>query len=432
MSAFNAEAGLLGAVLLDAPTYWHVADLVTAQDFTRAEYAELWDAVASLARRNVAVDAITLGEQIPELAGLAVEVVNATPGTANVRNYAEIVAADALCRRVRSAGRLIQALPAWDALGEAQKILQGCAGPSRGNVKHVRDFMRESVARMQTRVDATSELSGIPFGLPKLDWATCGAQAGDMIILAARPSVGKTAVALQFALHAVQHGHPALFISLEMAGVQLTDRALAHLSGIDSNLIRQPKRMQDHEWPQVTDAGQRLGSLPLRIDDSSAPTIEQLCARIRQCHACEPVELVVIDYLSYITPPRANSTNDGIQIITRQLKALAKTLRIPILLLCQLNRDLHGRPTLANLRDSGAIEQDADVVLFLHRPDDSKRERLELLIAKQRNGPLADIQLYADLQCQRFSQMEWEADPAPARGFRSRVDVRKLRGGDES
>ncbi len=276
---------------------------------------------------------------------------------------------------------------------------------------------------MQSRLDAESVIVGVSTGLVDLDELTAGWQRGDLIILAARPSVGKTAFALQTALHAAQAAHSVLFASLEMSGSQLTDRALSHLGRVSSVGIREPKRLCEEEWQRVHRAGTVLADLPLLIDESSALTVEALCARVRQCDAQKRLGLVCIDYLSQITPPKAQSTNDGIQIITRQLKALAKQLTVPIILLCQLNRDAIGRPGLRNLRDSGAIEQDADVVIFLHRPNDSDREHVELLVEKQRNGPTGALKLHAAMEKMRFDASDWSdlpapAVPAPRRGMR--------------
>ena len=410
----DPEGAVLGAVLLDGAAFWRVSDLIDADDFTRPEHRALWGVLADLSRQNVPIDTLTIGEYAPQLLGLAADLVATTPSAANVCAYADLVADAATLRRVRNAGQRIAKLDGTQALGEAQSILQACAPRQLGTIKHAREFLRESQARMQTRVEAASELIGVPSGIPKLDAATGGWERGDLVILAARPSVGKTAVSLQWALHAAAPDSAVLYISLEMAGSHLADRALAHLSGVHHDYVRRPKLMPDADWPLIADAASKLAKMPLRIDDCSAPTVDQLCARIRQAHAAQPLTLVVIDYLSQITPPKANSTNDAIQIITRQIKALAKQLRVPIILLCQLNRDIGGRPKLANLRDSGAIEQDADIVIFMHRPDDAKRERLELLIAKNRNGPLDEIQLYANLRCQRFAETTWEHDPLPS------------------
>ncbi|MDE2471061.1 MAG: AAA family ATPase, partial [Bradyrhizobium sp.] len=232
MTRLDAESAVLGAILLDPAAYWRVADLLTAADFTRDVYRSLWTALGSLARSNTPIDAITVGERAPEIATLALELVRDTPSSANAKAYAEIVAKDATTRRVRNAGERIAKLGGDDVLGEAQKLLGSCAPQTLTAIKPARDFMRESVARMQSRLEAEDVLSGIPTGLSELDERTAGWQRGDLVILAARPSVGKTALAMQWAIHAAKAGHPALFMSLEMSGSQLTDRALSHLGRV--------------------------------------------------------------------------------------------------------------------------------------------------------------------------------------------------------
>ena len=418
MPRFDAESAVLGAILLDPAAYWRVADLLTAADFRGRIAASLWTTLGNLARAGRVIDGVTLGDEMPEVRQLAAELMESTPSAANARAYAEIVARDATARRVRDAGARIAKLAGDDVLGEAQKLLGTCAPQTLTAIKPARDFMRESVARMQSRLEAESVLSGVSTGLADLDELTAGWQRGDLIILAARPSVGKTAIALQCALHAAKASHPVLFMSLEMSGSQLTDRALSHLGRVSSVGIREPKRLCEEEWQRVHRAGTVLSDLPLLIDESSSLTVEAVCARVRQCNAQQRLGLVIIDYLSQITPPKANSTNDGIQLITRQIKALAKDLTVPIMLLCQLNRTHEGRPKLASLRDSGAIEQDADVVIFLHRPDESSRTRIELLLEKQRNGPTGEVKLSAAMEYMRFEAADWPDAPITKRGMR--------------
>jgi replicative DNA helicase len=204
-----------------------------------------------------------------------------------------------------------------------------------------------------------------------------------------------------------------------MTGSQLADRALSNLGRVSSVSIRAPKRLDDAEWMRVNSAGAKLNDLPLLIDESSSLTVDALCARVRQCDASKRLGLVVIDYLTQITPPRAESITEGIQTITRQLKALAKEIQVPIMLLSQLNRDGENRPTLSSLRSSGAIEQDADVVALLHRPNSSEREKIEFILAKQRNGPCGELYFHADMDAMRFLPGEKPSTPELASaGFR--------------
>lgn len=403
MSRIDAESSVIGACLVDQQGYWKVADLLSADDFSTDIYRALWIAIAELRKAGKDADFVTVGEKNPELASDALRLANHAAGSAQVRGYAEWVLQAATERRVRLAGHRIAKLAGDDVLGEAQRILGTCAPRSSGAVRPVREYLRESVARMQERYDATEIYTGVPSGIPQLDEMTAGFQRGDLIVIAARPSVGKTALALQCALHAAGLKHPVLFMSLEMTGSQIADRAIAHLGRLDSVCIREPKRLDEAQWTKVSGAGATLAAMPFFIDDSSRPAIEALCARVRQCNAANRLGLVAIDYLGLMKLPKADKKTDAIGEITGQLKALAKELQVPILLLCQLNRGAAGiRPTLDSLRDSGDIEQDADIVIFLHRPNDADRSHIELIVSKQRNGPTGEFFLAAHMDKMRF------------------------------
>lgn len=413
MNQFDAEGAVVGACLIAPDAYWRVADLLGPDDFASSQLGEMWIALGEILRTGAQVDAITFGERCPKHAVSAVQLADATPGATNVRAYAEIVQRNAITRRVRAAGQRMAKLGGDDVLGEAQRILASCAPRVASSVHHVKHYLQQSVAAMAERCEQTEVLTGVPTSLDWLDMQTAGLQRGDLIILAARPSVGKTAMAVQVATHAALSGLPVLFLSLEMTGAQLTDRMLAHVAGVDMQAIRQPKRMDEADWTRVGAAGEKIAGAKLRIDDTSALRVEELGARIRQADATERLTLVVIDYLTQIVPPKAQSVVEGVQAITRYLKALAKNLGVPIVLLSQLNRGegTNPRPTLKSLRDSGAIEQDADVVLFLHRPDDDNRALIEFSIAKQRNGPIGETFLHFDGATQTFTPTMERARP---------------------
>lgn len=412
----NAEISVLGACVCDASCFWRVADLLTADDFSNGQNARLYAFITAKANSGSAFDAVTIGEEDPALGDLALSYGSAEGWrTANVRSYAEMIVNAATARRVKQAGQQIARLEGQDVLGEAQRLIGACATKQVGAVKHIREYLRESVFEMQRRVESDSKLIGTPTSLVELDGMTCGWQRGDLVVLAARPSVGKTAFSVQAAIAASRAGHEVLFMSLEMSGVQLADRVQAHIARVDASGIRNPKLLDDADFTRLFNAAAEIAELPLHIDETSGLTVEAIGARARQVNATKRLGLIVIDYLSQIKPPRANSTNDGIQEITRALKALAKELQVPILLLCQLNRDADGhRPTLKSLRDSGAIEQDADVVIFLHRPDDANRRYAELIIAKQRNGVCDDLGLDTDMKHMTFSVVEKQVGAAMA------------------
>lgn len=414
---FDAEAAVIGAILLAPEAYWKIADLLTPDDFGSRDMRDLWTEAAKLIQKGDAADAVTIGERLPNLAMLAVELATTTPSAANARAYAELVAKRATERRVKAAGSRIANLTGEDLLGEAQRILGACVPKVAGTIRHVADFLRGSLQGMIERAQSDNELTGVATGFDELDELTGGWQRTDLIIVGARPSVGKTAFALQTALQAASVKTPVLFVSLEMSGIQLADRALAHVGHVNALHIRNPKQMEDHEWAKITEAKKTLDEYALRVDDSIGVTVEALCARARQIDAEERLGLLVIDYLTYIAPPKAETVAEGVQHITRMLKGLAKELQIPVMLLSQLNRDGDDEPTLKHLRSSGAIEQDADVVILLHRPDKANLRLVKVIVAKQRNGPLGDFFLSAQMEKMRFYPCQY-TPPEKATGFR--------------
>lgn len=416
--SFNPEHALVGAVMVDAEAYWRVADIVTADDFADTECRELWTVIQDLAGRRQPFDPFTIGDREPKLYQAAIDF-SATGIAANARAYAEIVGKRATERRVRLAGQRIAKLQGDDVLAEAQRLVGSCVPKSSHAVRRASDFAREALRSLIERHEATDSVTGVPTGIARLDELTAGWQRGNLVILGARPGLGKTALALQLAIHAARCQFPVFIASLEMTGVELCDRILSHCGEIDGQHIRVPKQMEDHEWPRLTAAKEELDSLPIVIDESSALTVDAICARVRQANATQRLGLVVIDYLTQIMPPKAEKMADAVQIITRQLKALAKELRVPVLLLSQLNRDLHGEPTLNNLRDSGAVEQDADIVMFLWRPEPEQRQNLiALTIAKQRNGPIGRVYLDAQMNIMRFVPTQYTEKVTPIRKSR--------------
>lgn len=413
---FDAESAVIACALQDAAAYWRVADIVTVDDFRNPGLRAIWGVIGDQLRKGAPADAVTIGDVSPDLAVLAVDVANNTLASVrNVRNYAELMSRRALDRRVKQAGQRIANLTGEDTLGEAQKILGACVPRTGASIGMLSEFVRKSLAGVMEREQSEQTLAGVATGFEPLDELTGGWQRTDLVIVAARPSVGKTAFALQSAIAAATANVPAMFVSLEMNGTQLADRAVAHITGVNALHIRNPRDMTEDEWPMLTTATRRTEDLPLHIDESSTSTVDAIAARIRQVDAEHRLGLVVIDYLTYIAPPKAETTAEGIQIITRSLKALAKELNLPVILLSQLNRDGDDEPSLKHLRGSGAIEQDADVVVFLHRPDKQNRELVKVSIAKQRNGPLGDFHLAADMARMRFTPTDNFTQPIPFR-----------------
>jgi replicative DNA helicase len=415
----DAEVAVLGACLVDPQAYWRVADCVCGDDFGNPEHRKIWDSIAFVAKDGKDPDVFSVASLLPSSELRIVEISNAPYSSKNVRTYAGLVAESATARRVVSAGQRIAKLSGKDVLAEAQRILASCQPKALSAVRPLRSFLQECQQLMQSRHDATDALTGVPTSLEWLDEMTSGFQRSDLVVIAARPSVGKTGFAIQAALHAASSGRPVFFASLEQSGVQIAERAVAHTAGVSLQRIMQPKRVEESEWPRIVNAMAELSGLPLQMDESGALSVEAISARARQCNADNRLGLIVIDYLQQIIPPKADKMADAIQHVTRALKALAKELAVPVILLSQLNRDGEDRPVLKNLRDSGAIEQDADLVLFLHRPDATQRDLIELIIGKQRNGP-ADVSTFLHGPGERMRFVPTDERPTPktqVRGF---------------
>jgi replicative DNA helicase len=402
----SAEIAVLGCCLVDPKCYWKIADSLDATDFSKRDHTRLYAEIARRAREGEDFDPVTIADAIPDLAqlGYACSTDEGWRGS-NIVGYAKLVAEAAIARRIKAAGLQIAHLDGDDMGAEAQRILAACAPRNAGAIKHIRDFLRLSTDDIMRRHASTEKLTGIRTGIPALDNLTEGWQPTDLIIIAARPSVGKTAFAMQCVLAAARSGKNALVFSLEMNGKQINDRVTSAIGRVNGQYLRNPKQMPEEDWAKWGNACTEIRDLPIYIDESSGISVDVICARARQQHAITPLSLIVIDYLTMIAPPKAQSTTDALQIVTRTLKGLAKELRIPVIALSQLNRGGEGaRPTFKTLRDSGSIEQDADVVIFLHRPSESHHEYLELILAKQRNGPTGDLAIDAEMRFMTMTQ----------------------------
>lgn len=405
-AAFNSELAVIGSCMTDPKAYWAIADVLTADDFADGRLHKIFQKIAERAPLGSAIDAVTLADEFPGLADfILTDCLQEGWRAGNVRGYAERVVSNAMTRRIRTAGQQIARLEGDDVLGQAQRILAACAPNVSSGVKHIKHFVKASSEDLMRKYSDDGTLTGLPSGIPELDEMTCGWQPTDLIILAARPSVGKTALALLFTMAAAQgkKNHNVLIFSLEMSGKQLADRALSNAGRLDGTRLRNPKTMEEEDWPRLTNAFAIVGELPIYICDEAGLTIDAICARARQQHAQTPLSMIVLDYLTLIKMPKANTMAEAVQIVSGALKKLAKELGIPVFVLSQLNRDGEGqRPGMKNLRDSGAIEQDADVIMFLHRPNQQMRSFLELILEKQRNGPTGDIALEADMAHMTF------------------------------
>jgi len=443
----DAEQAVLGGLMLRPAAYWRIADRLAAEDFFIPQHAELFGAIAGMCRANKPCDAVTLGDSLESLGridavgGVAyvLEIANATPGVANIVAYAEIVASHAEVRRVQAAGREIACIDGAEPSAQAAVLLTAAARPAQHSTQAVGDVLKEWYASLEARLAHTGELTGVPTGLSNLDVMTGGWQPGNLVLIAARPSMGKTAIALHTARAAAGNGHSVLIFTIEMTSAQLMARLVSSVSRISSDSLRTPANIEDEEWPQMTSAIAQIAELPIRFDESSTLTIDRLAAKAYQAHAKSPVRVIVVDYLQLMTPPRAERNDIAVGEITRGLKALAKALGATVVLLSQLNRKCEERadkrPLMSDLRDSGAIEQDADVIVMLYRdeqynPQSADKGCVEIIIRKQRDGATGTVPARADLRIGQFRPIDRlpsadmpdpDSGPQRSRGFQPRA-----------
>jgi replicative DNA helicase len=391
----EAEQAVLGGILLAPEAYWRVADMVTAEDFTHGPHALIWQAIRAKVAEGSPIDYVTLADwfesqgKIGAVQGGAylIELASTTPSAANIVGYAEIVSKNGESRRVREAGQRIALAQSYS---EAQALLAQVRPQQMARVKSVKDGLTEMVETLQRRYEAEGDVTGISTGVASLDALTSGWQRTELVVVAGRPGMGKTAFALQASLT----GCRTLYFSLEMSAGQLMERAVANIGQLPARWMKFPKEAPDHALEMITAASRKLSSVPLILDDTPARTVDAISAIARQAHMVEPLELVVIDHLGLIGREGRHDASE-LGAITAQLKRLAKELNCTVLLLCQLNRSLETRtdkrPVMADLRDSGRIEEDADVVLTLYRdeyysPNGPLAGYLELILRKNRSG----------------------------------------------
>lgn len=421
-----SEQSVIGACLLDPLSFHKIAGLLQESDFYRRDHRLIYRAIKELAEKGKPYDAVTLGEwfeanQLAEQiggSGYLIELASTTPSAANIVAYAEIVKDKSISRQLIEAGTKIvndnfqpEGRSSVELYAAAQRDLTAAGPRILSAAPTVRDVLRKVVVFMRDRMrDDAGDLLGYAMGLEDLDKQLNGLEKATLTIIAARPSQGKTLLALQAAIHGALHGKRVFVASIEMSAVALLMRAIACHGQVNLRSIRNPKEAEDHELKMVNVAAKALAETDLHIDDT-AHNIDTICARIRQLHMEKPLDAAFIDYLQHMETPKAESQALGIQIITRKLKHLAKELDIPIVLLSQLNRSLEQRadkrPILADLRESGAIEQDADNVIFIYRdeyynPNSYAKGMAELIVAKSRNEATGTVHVKTNMGKQRF------------------------------
>jgi replicative DNA helicase len=417
----EAEQSVLGGLMLDNDAWFDVAELVSATDFYRTSHQLIFEAMAALAADDEPIDAITVSERLTsrglldKAGGLAYigEIAETTPGASNVRAYARIVREYSTLRQlIGAANRIAEASFAPEgrtsqdildmAENEVFRIAEGRL--NEGGPQKLVPLLTAAVERIERLHANRSPITGVATGFDDLDRKTAGLQSSDLVIVAGRPSMGKTAFAMNIVEHAVMEGQGAVLVfSLEMPAEQLVMRILSSLGRIDQTRLRTGE-MHEDDWPRFSGAVAQLKDKQLYIDDTPAISTNELRTRARRvARESGGLGLIVVDYLQLMrgSGNAENRTNE-ISEISRSLKAIAKEMRCPVVALSQLNRSLEQRtdkrPVMADLRESGAIEQDADVILFVYRdevyhPDTADKGTAEIIIGKQRNGPIGSVRL---------------------------------------
>ena len=424
--SIEAEQSVLGGLLLDNAAFDKIADIISEGDFYRDEHRRIFRHISKLLERAKPADAVTVAESLDlagdgnETGGLAYlgELAVNTPSASNIRRYAEIVRERAILRQLVTAGDEI-AGSAFNPLGRDPKQLLDEAEAKvfaiaesgfrhQSGFQHINPLLTQVVERIQELHDRdnASDITGVPTGYHDLDARTSGLQPGDLLIVAGRPSMGKTSFALNMGEHvAIEVGLPVAVFSMEMGGAQLAMRMLSSVGRLDAHRVR-TGRLNDDEWSRLSFALGKMHVAPLYIDETPALNPIDLRARARRLHRqCGKLGLIIIDYLQLMSSAsQGGGENRATEIseISRSLKGLAKELSVPVIALSQLNRSLeqrpNKRPVMSDLRESGAIEQDADVIMFIYRdevynPDTPDKGTAEIIIGKQRNGPIGTVRL---------------------------------------
>jgi replicative DNA helicase len=414
----EAEVSVLGSVLIDKDAIVDIADILFPECFYESGHPEIYEAALELFEERIPIDLVTMAERLKKkkvlkkIGGRAylTELANSVPTSAHALSYAQIVK-DLYTKRqlISAANQISQA--AFDEGEEVNEILNLAESQvfqlSQGHLKNKPTSLREALAESFDRLDELQKrsdgLRGIPSGFKDLDDYLAGFQESNLIILAARPGVGKTALSLNIARNvAVEENLPVCFFSLEMSKEELVDRLLVRQANIDSWKMK-TGRLEDADLSKLSEAMGLLAEAPLFIDDTPALSMMEMRTKARRLQLEQGLKLVVVDYLQLMRPSRRwDSRVQEVSDISQGLKNLARELKVPVLSLSQLSRAVEkrgdARPKLADLRESGSIEQDADVVAFLYRDDEENRELVNCEISKHRNGPVGGFELYFNPQ----------------------------------
>ena len=424
----DAEQSVLGAMLESREAIANVVEILQADDFYKPAHGEIYETILELDSKGEAADAITVADELgrrssletiggkPYISGL----LEAYPTASSAANYAHIVEELAQLRRLVNAGGRIQAIgfsmpeDVAGALDESEEIIYEVGNRRlRDQVHPIWGLLTENMEAIEALYERGANVTGLASGFPDLDDMTAGFQPQNLIIVAARPSMGKSSLLGDLALHsALRSNSPVVFFSLEMSRHEVVQRFLSSEARVDSQRIRKGS-LQEQDWPRLSAALGRLAEAPIFIDDSANISLMEIRAKCRRLKARYGLGLVIVDYMQLMqSPRRSENRQQEVSEISRALKVLARDLDVPVVCASQLNRGVEyradKRPLLADLRESGSIEQDSDLVMLLYRdevynPDSERRGEAELIIAKHRNGPTGVVNLAFMNQYTKFA-----------------------------
>lgn len=436
----EAEQSVLGAIFLEPQALITASETLLADDFYQAAHRLIFETMLRLSDLGKAIDVVTVTEelssrnQLDDVGGISymTELANAVPTAANIAYYSEIVAQKSLLRKlIRTATKIVEDSftredEVAELLAEAEKQIMEVANRSNsGGFKHVKDVLVQTYENVEKLQNRKGDITGIPTGFRDLDRLTAGFQRGDLIIVAARPSVGKTAFALNVAQAVgTQTTENVAIFSLEMGADQLVMRMLCAEGNIDAQVLR-TGALTTEDWRKLTMAMGSLSHAGIYIDDAAGVRVNEIRAKCRRLKQESGLGMILIDYLQLIQGSGSSGQNRQQEVseISRSLKALARELEVPVIALSQLSRGVEQRqdkrPMMSDLRESGSIEQDADIVAFLYREDYYDKETedantIEIIVAKQRNGPTDTVKLAFKKEFNKFVSVDWSQESPPA------------------
>lgn len=441
----EAEKALLGSIMLDPEKIYDIGDVIRPETFYAEKHRIIFKTMEELSNRKEPIDLLTVStklkenNQLEQIGGMSylTDLVNSVPSASNAEHYAQTVHKKHLMRKLIAASEDISNL-SYDESNDADYVIDSAekkvydVAQSTSGKKFIvlGDAIGQAWERWEELHRTQEGLRGVPTGFRELDNKLSGLQKSDLIILAARPSCGKTSLALDIARNAaIRHGAHVAIFSLEMATQQLVDRMVAAESRVDAWRLRTGKLNMDTEFAKLRDSLEPLSKAPIFVDDQPGSNILKMRATLRRLQNEKKVDLVIIDYLQLMAPVHVKASDSPVQQVTeisRSLKQLAREFNVPVLALSQLSRAVEqrgGKPRLSDLRDSGSIEQDADVVMFIHREDRTKEDSdmkniAEILIEKHRNGPTGTAKLFFDADKSTFLNLDKnESDEFGKAGF---------------